>query len=216
MGTTDAPAAGLDPLLSCLSRYERRFAVLYLDEEGGLVPIEEIAGALARQERADVERGAVEAGTADRNRILEALRFRHLPTLAAEGIVEVRGEHVRLCDERAAPVVDRLHAISDDLGFAAAPQDERREPIVTYEQYSPDQERTLSEAVVDAIRAHRADDFLRTDYLFFEDVDFAALNRLFHDEAQPRTRVVFTTETVRVELWGERGVRIRVADVPSG
>lgn len=76
--------------------------------------------------------------------------------------------------------------------------------------YTPDQDRTLTEAVLDAIEKCKGSDLLRTDFALYEDINPDAINNLFRHDANPRTRVAFMTDDVRVELWGDGGVEIRV------
>jgi hypothetical protein len=68
----------------------------------------------------------------------------------------------------------------------------------------------LTEAILDTIEKCKGEDLLRTDFVLYEDINPDALNNLFRQDAQPRTGVVFRTDGVRVELWGDGGVEIRV------
>lgn len=78
--------------------------------------------------------------------------------------------------------------------------------------YIPDQDRSLTDAILNVIKNCKGNDLLRTDFVLFEDINPAALSNLFRHDAQPRTRVAFTTDGVQVELWGDGGVEIRVED----
>jgi hypothetical protein len=78
--------------------------------------------------------------------------------------------------------------------------------------YTPKQDRSLTEAILDAIEKCKEEDLLRTDFVLYEDVNPDGLNNLFRHDAQPRTRVAFTTDGVQVELWGDGGVEIRVEE----
>jgi len=78
--------------------------------------------------------------------------------------------------------------------------------------YTPEQDRSLTEAILDTIEKCKGEDLLRTDFVLYEDINPDALNNLFRHDAQPRTSVAFTTDGVRVELWGDGGVEIRVED----
>ncbi len=80
--------------------------------------------------------------------------------------------------------------------------------------YTPDQDRSLTEAVLDAIEDCKGEDLLRTDFILYEDIDPEALNSLFRHDAQSRTTVTFETDGVTVELWGDGGVEIRVTERP--
>lgn len=78
--------------------------------------------------------------------------------------------------------------------------------------YSPDQDRSLTDAVLDAIEECKGEDLLRSDFVLYEDINSDALDTLFRHDAEPRTRVGFSTDGVRIELWGDGGVEIRVED----
>ena len=78
--------------------------------------------------------------------------------------------------------------------------------------YTPDQDRSLTEAVLDAIENCKGQNLQRTDFDLYEDINPDALNTLFRHDAQPRTTVTFTTDGVQVQLWGDDGVEIRVED----
>lgn len=80
------------------------------------------------------------------------------------------------------------------------------------DKYTPDQDRSLTDAVLDTIENCKGDDLQRTDFVLYEDIDPDALNTLFRNDAQPRTTVTFTTDGVEVELWGDGGVEIRVTE----
>lgn len=83
---------------------------------------------------------------------------------------------------------------------------------VARDTYTPDQDRSLTDAVLDTIEECKGRDLLRTDFILYEDIDPDALNALFRHDAQPRTTVVFSTDGVQIELWGDGGVEIRVED----
>jgi hypothetical protein len=80
------------------------------------------------------------------------------------------------------------------------------------ETHTPDQERSLTDAVIDAIEECRGGSLQRTDFVFFEDIDSDSLNTLFRHDSQPRTTVTITTDDVRIELWGDGGVEISVTN----
>lgn len=83
---------------------------------------------------------------------------------------------------------------------------------VVQDTYTPDQDRSLTDAVLDAIEKCKGDDLMRADFILYEDIDPDALNTLFRHDAKPRTTVMFTTDGVQVELWGDGGVEIRVQE----
>ncbi|MFC7216144.1 HalOD1 output domain-containing protein [Saliphagus sp. GCM10025334] len=82
------------------------------------------------------------------------------------------------------------------------------------ESYTPDQDRSLTETILDAIEDCKGKALLRTDFVLYEDINPDALNSLFRHDAQPRTTVTFETDGIEVELWGDDGVEIRVTDRP--
>lgn len=80
------------------------------------------------------------------------------------------------------------------------------------ETYTPDQERSLTDAVIDTIEECRGERLQRTDFVLFEDIDSDSLNTLFRHDSQPRTTVTITTDDVRIELWGDGGIEISVTE----
>lgn len=92
--------------------------------------------------------------------------------------------------------------------------DDTRDDAVR-DKYTPDQDRSLTDAVLDTIENCKGDDLQRTDYVLYEDINPDALNTLFRNDAQSRTTVTFTTDGVKVELWGDGGVKIRVTERPA-
>lgn len=53
------------------------------------------------------------------------------------------------------------------------------------------------------------------DFVLYDAINPDALNGLFRHDAQPRTTVGFDTDDVRVELWGDSGVEIRIREQPE-
>ena len=51
--------------------------------------------------------------------------------------------------------------------------------------------------------------------MLYEDVNPDALDELFRRDTDPRTNLGFDTDDVRVELYGDDGVVIRIRDRPS-
>lgn len=86
------------------------------------------------------------------------------------------------------------------------------EQDVVRDTYEPEQDRSLTDAIVDSIEECKGEDLLRTDFELFEDVDQTALENLVRQDARPGTRVAITTDDVRIELWGDGGVEIRVEE----
>ena len=90
--------------------------------------------------------------------------------------------------------------------------EEDTQDSVVRDSYSPDQDQSLTDAVLDAIEECKGEDLLRSDFVLYEDINPDALDALFRRDAKPRTRVEFSTDGVRIELWGDDGVEIRVED----
>lgn len=95
--------------------------------------------------------------------------------------------------------------------MAQEANDDARDNAVQ-ETYMPDQDRSLTDAILDAIDNCKGNDLRRTDFILYEDINPDALNTLFRQDAQPRTTVTFATDGVQVELWGNNGVEIRVME----
>ena len=83
------------------------------------------------------------------------------------------------------------------------------------DRYTPDQHRSLSDAVLEAIAEYKGEGAVTADIVLYEDIDPDALDDLFKPGARSRTTVQFTTGDVLVELWGDDGVEIRVGKQPS-
>lgn len=102
----------------------------------------------------------------------------------------------------------RCHGMNQDT-------DESETELVR-DKYTPDQDRSLSGAILEAIEEFRDEDMAQSDFLLYEDIDPDALDSLFRHDAQPRTTVEFDTDDVRVELYGDDGVVITVRERPTG
>lgn len=92
------------------------------------------------------------------------------------------------------------------------PADEDTRDTVVRDTFRADHDRTLTEAVLTAIENAAGDDLQRTDFALFEDINSEALDSLFRRDARPRTHVEFLADDIRIELWGDNGVEIRVKD----
>lgn len=86
---------------------------------------------------------------------------------------------------------------------------------VVRDTYRRQQDRSLTDAVVDAIEQCKGEDLKRTDFALFEDLDHRALEDLVREDAGPRTSITFETDDVRIELWGNGGVEIEVEDLAA-
>lgn len=80
----------------------------------------------------------------------------------------------------------------------------------TRREYRPREDRSLSDAVLDAIQEYRNEDISKGDFRLYDDVDPDALDDLFREDANANTTVAFNTDDVTVTLWGDGGVEIRV------
>ena len=87
--------------------------------------------------------------------------------------------------------------------------DAQRDDVVE-EKFRPDQHRSLSDAVLEAIDQFKDEDIIQSDFVLYDDIDTDAIDDLFRDDARPRTTLYFDTDDVQVELWGNSGVDIRV------
>lgn len=92
--------------------------------------------------------------------------------------------------------------------------DQRDESDTVRERYTPDQNRTLSDAILESIERYLNDDVSKSEFVLYEDVNPDALDDLFRHDANPRTTVVFDTDDVQVQLQGDGGVWIEVSDRP--
>lgn len=81
--------------------------------------------------------------------------------------------------------------------------------------YDPDQDRSLSGAILDAIASYRDEDLTESEWTLYDDVDPDALDNIFQEGPQPDTVVEFDTRGVRVMLWRDNGVEIWVTGLPN-
>lgn len=86
------------------------------------------------------------------------------------------------------------------------------------QQYHPNEDRPLSEAILDAIEAHENTALTADDVVLYDAIDPAAVDRLFREdpEANPNVKVEFEVDDVIVRLWGNGGVAISVSDRYGG
>ncbi len=80
--------------------------------------------------------------------------------------------------------------------------------------FSPDEDRTLSEAVLGAIEAHQDIDLVEADFTLYEVINPDALERLFRFNQNAATTVSFVIDGTHVSLHdvGDE-IEIRVTDV---
>lgn len=79
-----------------------------------------------------------------------------------------------------------------------------------YERYWPGEDRSLSDAVLEAIEEQKGHDLTRENVRLYDDVDPDALDNIFRENANANTSVKFDTGDVTVTLWGNGTVEIRV------
>ncbi|QLG63293.1 HalOD1 output domain-containing protein [Halorarum salinum] len=80
--------------------------------------------------------------------------------------------------------------------------------------YAPEQERTLPEAVTEAVAQHGDADPATTDFVLYEYVDHDALCRLFRDDGSQHLLVQFVADDVQVTLRGGTEVDVHVESPP--
>lgn len=83
------------------------------------------------------------------------------------------------------------------------------------DKYTPDQDRTLSEAILEAIEDYKDIELTEADFTLYDHIDPTSLDTLFRHDAEPNAIVMFSVDDVRVHLWGDSGVEIRVTDRPD-
>ena len=79
-----------------------------------------------------------------------------------------------------------------------------------YDRYYPEEDRSLSDAVLDAIEQQKGHNLIDEDFQLYDDVDPDALDNIFRADASTDTSVQFNTGDVTVTLWGDGSVEIRV------
>ncbi|QFU81875.1 DUF7344 domain-containing protein [Natronorubrum aibiense] len=209
MRSENAPNPALDPVLKSLAEYRRRFVVGVLAERDEPVDSAELATALERYER-ETE-GRTEGSTA---RIATELRHIHLPKLADAGVLDYRDRRVALRDDtaqallNAVATVERGQRLEPMSTSAAGPAP----ATATRAEYRDEQERSLTDAILAAVADHRGDEFRWSDFDLCDELDPNSLNTLFRSDAVSETSVTLRTETVRIALWGDDGITIRVTD----
>jgi hypothetical protein len=82
-------------------------------------------------------------------------------------------------------------------------------------KYEPEQDRSVSGVVLEAIATYKDEDLTANHCSLYDDIDPDALDNIFRDDPQPNTVVEFDTDDVRVMLWGNGGVEIRVTGLPT-
>jgi hypothetical protein len=78
--------------------------------------------------------------------------------------------------------------------------------------YHPDEDRTLSEAVLETIERFKGEDLRMAEFVLFNSINPDAVDQLFYHDAQSDVVLEFDVDDVRVFLWGDGGVEIRVTE----
>lgn len=198
----------VDDHLSVLAQRHCRYVLYYFQETtDDVASIEDLVADLRSRDSIDDES------------ITRTLHHATLPSLEAVGAVEYdeRNGTVRYYGH---PVLERwLSFLADDEQAASRldPDSGASQPAAgsstdtVRETYEPERDRTLTDAVLDAIEECKGDDLSLTDFTLFDDIDPNALDAIFKENAEPGTTLSFSTDNVRVELWGDGGVEIRVS-----
>lgn len=79
-------------------------------------------------------------------------------------------------------------------------------------RYVPEQQESLTDVLFDAIEEFKGEDISDSDFILYDEIDPDALDTLFRHTAEPRTTVIFVTDDVRVELYGDDGVVVTVRE----
>ncbi|ELY46599.1 hypothetical protein C495_05813 [Natronorubrum sulfidifaciens JCM 14089] len=152
----------------------------------------------------------------DRSPVAVATELEHtqLPKLDDAGVVDYRDGVVVLRDDTAQTLLE---------GILTADRGQRLKPmavstagiapeITTRAAYRAEQERSLTEAILAAVADHRGADLRWADSDRYDELDPESLNTLFQSKSTAETSVTLRTATVRVALWEDDGVAIRVTD----
>ena len=86
----------------------------------------------------------------------------------------------------------------------------RRDPVRV--RFTEGQDRSLSDAVLEAIADYKGTDLLTDDLVLYGNVDPDALDELFREDADANTVLMFDSDGVRVKLWGDGDIIIEVAE----
>ena len=78
------------------------------------------------------------------------------------------------------------------------------------DRYYPDDDCTVSDAIIDAISEHEGSDLDKESFVLFDHIDPEALDHLFREEANANVCVQFDVYDVTVRLWGDGGVDVLV------
>ena len=83
------------------------------------------------------------------------------------------------------------------------------------ETYTPDQPRSLSDAVLEAVGAHTDADMSKSDFVLYDAINPDALDTLIRHGAETNLELAFDVGDVRVELRGNEATHIVVVDLPD-
>lgn len=78
--------------------------------------------------------------------------------------------------------------------------------------YRPDQDRSVSDAIIQAIINCKETELKESDFTLYDHIDPDILDALFRDGACSNLMVDFTVDDVYVRCWVDDGVEIRVTE----
>ncbi|WP_207587154.1 HalOD1 output domain-containing protein [Halomontanus rarus] len=78
------------------------------------------------------------------------------------------------------------------------------------DRYYPEENRPLSQAILELIEEQREENLIDADFRLYDDINPDALNRLFQEDAEGETLVKFDTGGMTVRLWADGAVDIQV------
>lgn len=87
---------------------------------------------------------------------------------------------------------------------------------VAPQPYTPEQQRSLSEAVLDAVGAYTDTDLSRSEFVLYDAINPDALDTLIRHDAEANLELKFDVGDVQVKLQGNDTILIEVIDLPDG
>lgn len=82
--------------------------------------------------------------------------------------------------------------------------------------YTPEQDRTLCGAIIEALAQHRGTDPHTDAFVLYEYTDPDAVTNLFQHDANQNTLLQFTADDAQITLQGNDTVEISVNSLPDG
>ena len=83
------------------------------------------------------------------------------------------------------------------------------------DRYTPDQRRSLSDAVLEAVAAHTDADMSKSEFVLYDAINPDALDTLIRHGAEANPELEFDVGDVRVKLRGNDTTHIDVVDLPE-